>query len=109
MTTENVITVSDEIFQKEVLESKQPVLVDFWATWCGPCLAIAPLVDTVAKEFAGQVKVAKLDVDNNPHTAMQYNVLSIPTLIMFKDGKPVEKIVGAVKLPVLQEFIKKHS
>ena len=86
--------VTDETFEAQVLKSDQPTLVDFWAIWCGPCKMVAPVVDELARENDGKMKVMKLDVDENQNTAMQYGVMSIPTLILFKDGKPVERIVG---------------
>lgn len=86
--------VTDETFHQEVLESDKPTLVDFWAVWCGPCRMVAPMVDQIAHEQAGKLKVMKLDVDENQNTAMVYGVMSIPTLILFKDGQPVERIVG---------------
>ena len=86
--------VTDETFKEQVLKSSLPTLVDFWAIWCGPCKMVLPLVDEIARENEGKLKVMKLDVDENEQTAMQYGVMSIPTLILFKDGKPVERIVG---------------
>jgi thioredoxin 1 len=86
--------VTDETFETQVLKSSQPTLVDFWAIWCGPCKMVSPLVDELARENDGRLKVMKLDVDENQHTAMQYDVMSIPTLILFKEGQPVERIVG---------------
>jgi thioredoxin 1 len=86
--------VTDETFHEQVLKSSLPTLVDFWAIWCGPCKMVSPLVDEIARENEGKLKVMKLDVDENEQTAMQYDVMSIPTLILFKDGKPVERIVG---------------
>jgi len=86
--------VTDETFNQEVLKSDTPTLVDFWAVWCGPCRMVAPVVDEMAREQAGKLKVMKLDVDENQGTAMAYGVMSIPTLILFKNGQPVERIVG---------------
>ncbi|MBV9121188.1 MAG: thioredoxin [Chloroflexi bacterium] len=86
--------VTDGTFQNDVLKSSEPVLVDFWATWCQPCRMVAPVVDEIASENSGKLKVVKLDVDENQNTAMQYGVSSIPTLILFKDGQPVERVVG---------------
>lgn len=90
------LEVTDSTFEQEVLQSAQPVLVDFWAVWCGPCRAVAPIVEELAGEYAGKLKVMKLDVDDNPRTATAYGVQSIPTLLIFKDGKPAERIVGAL-------------
>ncbi|MBI2166085.1 MAG: thioredoxin [Chloroflexi bacterium] len=88
--------VSDSTFEDEVLKNSQPVLVDFWAEWCQPCKMIAPLVEDLAGEYEGKVKFTKLDVDSNPKTAMRFNVRSIPTLLIFKGGQPVEQVIGAV-------------
>jgi thioredoxin 1 len=90
----NPTVVTDETFNQEVLKSDTPTLVDFWAVWCGPCRMVAPVVDEIAREQAGKLKVMKLDVDENQGTAMAYGVMSIPTLILFKNGQPVERIVG---------------
>jgi len=84
--------VTDGSFQQDVLQSSEPVLVDFWASWCQPCRMVAPVVEEIATENAGKLKVLKLDVDENQNTAMQFNVSSIPTLILFKDGQPVERV-----------------
>ena len=92
MATPTVVT--DETFNQEVLKSDTPTLVDFWAVWCGPCRMVAPVVDEIAREQGGKLKVMKLDVDENQNTAMTYGVMSIPTLILFKNGQPVERIVG---------------
>jgi thioredoxin 1 len=89
-----VVTVSDATFDNEVLGSGTPVLVDFWAPWCGPCRMIAPVVEALAGEYQGQLVVAKLNVDDNPATAQRYQVMGIPTLILFRGGEPVERFVG---------------
>src|SRR4051812_35109100 len=89
------VTLTDSNFQNEVLESSVPVLVDFWATWCGPCRAIAPTIEELASEFAGKAKVGKVDVDENTRVATMFNIRSIPTLLFVKDGQVVDQIVGA--------------
>ena len=96
------IDISDDTFQSEVIESDVPVLVDFWADWCGPCKMVAPVVKDLAAEFDGRVKIAKMDVDANPYTPTQYGVRSIPTLLIFKGGAPVDQVVGAVPKSVLK-------
>jgi thioredoxin 1 len=97
----NAREVTDKTFAQEVLQSTPPVLVDFWADWCGPCKAIAPIVEELAREYEGRLKVMKLDVDENPRTASTYKVQSIPTLLVFKDGKLAERIVGAMPKQVI--------
>lgn len=87
--------VTDSTFQTEVLNSPTVVLVDFWATWCGPCRAIAPILESLSEEFGGRVKIVKLDVDENPETAGNFQIRSIPTMILFKDGAPVDTKIGA--------------
>jgi thioredoxin 1 len=103
--TSATVTVSDDSFAQDVLSSNKPVLVDFWATWCGPCKMVAPVLEEIATEQAGQITVAKLDVDANPGTARDFQVVSIPTMILFKDGQPVKRIVGAKgKAALLREL-----
>ncbi len=103
----SLLHVNDKNFSSEVLQSAIPVLVDFWATWCGPCRAISPIVEELAKEFAGRVKVTKLNVDENPATPAQYGVRGIPTLILFKEGKVLDQIVGSVPKTRLKALIEK--
>jgi thioredoxin 1 len=100
--------VRDDSFQDDVLKSNVPVLVDFWADWCGPCKMIAPFVDEIAKELQGQLKVAKMDVDNNPNTPMMYDIQGIPTLILFKNGQAVQRIVGFRPKERLMADIRPH-
>ena len=95
-------------FQAEVTKSTVPVLVDFWAEWCGPCKAITPIIDQIAVELAGKLKVAKVNVDDNPELAGQFNVMSIPTLLIFKGGKPVDQIIGAMPKDRLLAKINPH-
>lgn len=94
-------TFNESNWEQEVLRSHEPVLVDFWAEWCGPCLRIAPIVESIAAEYAGRLKVGKLNVDENPELASRYGVMSIPTLMLFKGGQPVEFIVGLQPKPAL--------
>jgi thioredoxin 1 len=101
MSPEVVAGFADKTFAQEVLQATSPVLVDFWADWCGPCKAIAPIVEALAGEYEGQLTVMKLDIDANPRTASAYRVQSIPTLLVFKDSKPAERIVGAVPKEVI--------
>ena len=91
----STVTVTDASFTDDVLTSSKPVLVDFWATWCGPCKMVAPVLEEIATEHAEKLTIAKVDVDANPGIARDYQIMSIPTLILFKDGKPVKQIVGA--------------
>ena len=102
---ENISAVSDATFDSEVLKSPVPVLIDFWAPWCGPCKAIAPIVDELAGEYAGKLKIVKMNVDENPRTPAQYGVRGIPNLILFKDGTVQQQIVGAVPKATLVKAI----
>ena len=99
------ITVTDDTFETDVLQVTSPVIVDFWAEWCGPCHMIAPIVEELADEYDGKVQFVKLNVDENPQVSTQYGIRSIPTLLVFKDGKPVDQIVGAVPKRTLQDRV----
>ena len=100
--------VSDASFEQDVLKSDVPVLVDFWAPWCGPCRMVAPIVDEIAKEFDGKIKVFKLNTDENPNVASKFGIRSIPTLMVFKDGQKVDTVVGAVPKTTLSSTISKY-
>ncbi len=102
------VEVTDGTFEHEVLNSELPVVVDFWAEWCGPCRAIAPMLEQIAEEYDGELRIAKLDVDENPTTVMRYGVQSIPTLVVFKGGEQVERVVGAVSREALLESVRQH-
>jgi len=104
----NAVEVNDANFQSEVAQSPLPTLVDFWAPWCGPCRMVAPIVEELAKEYSGKLKVAKINVDDSPGIASRFGIQSIPTLMVFKGGKPVERIVGAVMRQTLREAVDKH-
>ena len=105
----NVLELTDSNFSSEVLESAQPVLVDFWAPWCGPCRQIAPLIEELSAENAGSIKFGKLNIDDNQEAASQFKVSSIPTLMLFKGGEVVERFVGVQPKPRLQEAIDSHA
>ena len=106
MASNDVVTLKDSTFDQEVLKSDTPVLVDFWAVWCGPCKAIAPVVDELATRYKGKLKVGKMDVDDQQAIAQQYGIRSIPTLLVFKGGRVVDTIIGADKAR-LEESVKK--
>jgi thioredoxin 1 len=101
--------VGDANFTEEVLDSSEPVLVDFWAPWCGPCRLVGPLLDEIAPQYVGRMRILKLNVDENQQTAARYGIQSIPTMMIFKNGKPVDQIVGAMPLRPLQERIERHA
>src|SRR6056297_289322 len=107
MASDKVVQLTDDSFESEVKQSSVPVLIDFWASWCAPCKAIGPVVDQLADEFEGQVKICKLNVDENPATPGQFGVRGIPTLILFKDGEVVDQVVGAVPKNQLEGLIRK--
>ena len=107
IASDKVVQLTDDSFESEVKQSSVPVLIDFWASWCAPCKAIGPVVDQLADEFEGQVKICKLNVDENPATPGQFGVRGIPTLILFKDGEVVDQVVGAVPKNQLEGLIKK--
>lgn len=108
MAVTHPMAVSDADFAQEIGQHEGLAIVDFWATWCGPCQIIAPVIEQMADEYEGRLKVAKLDVDANQRTAMQYGVRSIPTVLLFKDGKLVDSVVGAVPKALLVEKVERH-
>ncbi len=105
----NTLTFSDATFDNDVLNSEVPVLVDFWAEWCGPCRMMEPTIDLIASDYAGRVKVGKLNVDDNGNTAMRYGIRGIPTLLLFKGGRVVEQRVGAVGKQEVQKMLEAHA
>ena len=109
MASDKIVQLTDDTFESEVKQSSTPVLVDFWASWCAPCKAISPVIDQLADDFEGQVKICKLNVDENPATPGQFGVRGIPTLILFKDGQVVDQVVGAVPKNQLEGMLKKAA
>ncbi len=106
MASNDIVTLEDGTFENEVLKSDIPVLVDFWATWCGPCKAIAPVVEQIATDFKGKVKVGKMDIDKHQVVAQKFNIRSIPTLLVFKGGKVVDTVIGADRTRILDSVKK---
>ena len=107
MASDNVLEFTDSNFEAEVINSDQPVLVDFWATWCAPCKAISPVIDSLAESYSGKVKIGKVNVDDNPATPGQFGVRGIPTMILFKGGKVVDQVTGATTKDNLEALINK--
>jgi thioredoxin 1 len=108
MASENVLEITDQNFDQEVLKSELPILVDFWAVWCGPCRQVAPTVEALASEYKGRLRVGKMDVDHHQIVPQQYGIRSIPTLLVFKGGKVVGQVIGAVPRSKLEAEVQKH-
>jgi thioredoxin 1 len=108
MASEKIVVLTKDNFEQEVLKSEQPILVDFWAPWCGPCRAVAPIMDELAGEFDGKVKIGKINVDDEGELSMKYRVMSIPTIMLFKDGQIAEKVIGARSKDEFSKLIQKN-
>lgn len=104
----NLIQATDATFEQEVIKSNLPVLVDFWAPWCGPCLMVAPVIEQIAETYRDRLKVVKVNVDENPGVSARYQIMSIPTLILFKGGQPVDSVIGALPKNQLVNFLSRH-
>lgn len=108
MASDKIITLTKDNFEQEVVNSDKPVIIDFWAEWCGPCRAVAPIMDELANEYEGKIKIGKVNVDNEGELAMKYRIMSIPTVMVYKDGQMVEKIIGARPKEEFAKFIDKN-
>ena len=107
MASESIVELSDSSFESEVINSEKPVLVDFWAPWCGPCRALAPVIEEISTDFVDKLKVGKVNVDDNPEISMKFGIRSIPTLMVFKDGEVLEQIIGAVPKSEIERALEK--
>lgn len=108
MASEKILILNEDNFDDEIQQRSEPILVDFWANWCAPCKIVAPTLEALAEELAGRVHVAKVDVDDNGDLANRFGIMSIPTLVMFKNGKVVDQLIGAAPKPQIQKLIDKH-